>query len=242
VGGNVRRQGLAHDVGEGSGPVGRLRLRRGQNGATTGQKQKLSVHCDLVAQKVDSIDGESEALSLPKAGTGCQYDEGSVPLGNGINDCLHGLSREWFDSFPFDPRQLDADTRARLNQPIRHRRSEYGDEVPINDFNSGRGEGVAKFPDPCLDLGRSDSRQWPMAQERDDMETEIRFHLRCRGWSVNLNRLPLFDVFGQRDSARTRVHVLEREAPSGVRHRARHLPLDCRSMLAMVCPRRRSAE
>jgi hypothetical protein len=57
----VRRERLEHDLGEGDGPDGRLRLGRREVGRPAGQGDQLAVDGQLAAQEVDPVDPTPKA-------------------------------------------------------------------------------------------------------------------------------------------------------------------------------------
>lgn len=86
----MRCEGVADDGWHGNGAVGGVALGRAELGPAIAGADQLAVDANLLAQKVDPVDGEAEALALAQASASGEDDERPVPVGHGVDERLDG--------------------------------------------------------------------------------------------------------------------------------------------------------
>src|ERR1035437_525963 len=76
----VSGERLSNNLRHGDRPKAGLGLGRAELGDARSRCDELAVHSDLLAAKVDPVDGETEALALAHAHAGAEDDEAPVTV------------------------------------------------------------------------------------------------------------------------------------------------------------------
>jgi hypothetical protein len=126
VSGEVCGESIADDLGQGHRAKPRFALWRTKLRDSASGGDELSVNTNLMAQEVDSVDSQSEALPLAKPHTRREDDEGSIAVGDSGSKGfdLTDAERDNFAAVPF--RKSDAGTWRRRDYPVADRSLEDG--------------------------------------------------------------------------------------------------------------------